>query len=210
MAASEEQRVAGQNGAQDKPAKLPRRRSGAKLRTRASERTGRPPTNAFKKGTNSVTGEVFRRGADLIPRGTFGSIYRAILEDDGTLARALAEDARRRDAPALAYRVQLARAILRSVRSTPRTAMAVAEQMADRLEGTPVRKVETVGRRSVVFYNSAGPLPPQLVGPSSTPPGPHDVEPPSIAAAPPTEPTAKRLPEHVIEIARAGTEEPAP
>lgn len=194
------------DGAQTGP--LPKRVRATRERKRAPRR--KTSGRNFEPGTNSHTGEPFARGKDLIPRGTFGMIYKAVLEDDGTLARSLAQEAKRRDSPALAYRVQLARALLRSVssRSTPRTAIAVAESMASRLEGLPTKRVETTRRRTVIFYDASKPPPPQLAGASSTPPGPFDatVAPEPEPAAPPAAP--KRLPDAIESIARAGTEEP--
>ena len=164
----------------------------------------KPRGKAFAKGANSQNGEVFRRGVDLIPRGSVSSLYTMVLNDDGELARTLGREKTLKDQPARAARVLIAQSLLRAIRSPARVLKAL-EQIGDRLEGTPVKKVEQVGRRSVVFYNSAGPLPPQLVGSGSTPPGPHEVTAPSIAA--PLLAEAPRLPEEVREIAQRGTEE---
>ena len=172
--------------------------------TSRNRRKAKPRGKAFAKGANSLNGEVFRRGVDLIPRGSVSSLYTMVLNDDGELARVLGREKGLKDQPARAARVMIAQSLLRAIRNPARILKAL-EQIGDRLEGTPVKKVETVGRRSVVFYNSAGPLPPQLVGSGSTPPGPHDVTVPSIAAPllAPAE-VATRLPEEVREIAQRG------
>ena len=113
----------------------------------------------FAPGTNSQDGTVHRRGPDLIPRETVASLYRAILDDDGTLEASLKGDKR--------LRARLLRALIRCIDDPkhPRNAVFAAEAIADRLEGRPVQKVEGLVLPQAVFYDASGPIPPGVTPP---------------------------------------------
>src|SRR5216110_1146473 len=93
------------------PVKGVRRRSGGNYGN------GKP----FKPGTNSHNGEVHRRGPDLIARGTVSSLYRAVLDDNGTLEASLVGDTR--------LRARLLKGIIRCIddAKNPRSALFAAE-----------------------------------------------------------------------------------
>src|SRR5437879_4867946 len=115
---------------------------------------GRP----FKPGTNSQTGAVFRRGPDLVPRGTMTVLYEALFNDDGNLAQELLAIPEGAKVP---LRTALARSLLLSAHD-PARALGVAETIADRLEGRPVQKVSTEGSHLTSFYKAGDPPPPLL------------------------------------------------
>lgn len=109
----------------------------------------------FQPGQNSTTGEVHRRGPDLIPRGSIKLLYTTLLNDDGTVARSLAREAaayKKRKEP-LPLRVQLAVSLLKASTS-PGAAMALSEQLADRLEGRPTQRVISTIAKRTIFYKS--------------------------------------------------------
>ena len=127
-------------------------------RRRRSGRRG--PGKPFGPGTNSHNGQVFRRGADVIPRGDIKSLYRLLMEDDGAIAAELLSYTPRA-ARKLPLRLQLGRAMLLGARS-PRLAAILAEQIADRLEGKPVQKLHHQVPHATYFYQAGGPKPPQI------------------------------------------------
>ena len=138
-----------QNGQARSPVKGVRRRTGG------NHGNGK----RFKPGTNSHDGKVHRRGPDRIPRGNVTSLYRTVLDDDGTLLRSIAKDP--------SFRAKLMRGLFRCAEDTenPRNAVFVAESIADRLEGRPTQKVEAVNFPQAVFYRAGDPLPPGITPP---------------------------------------------
>ena len=124
----------------------------------------------FKPGSNSHDGAVHRRGPDLIPRGTVTSLYRAILNDDGSLEASLKGETR--------LRARLLRAMIRCIDDTenPRTAVYLAETIADRLEGRPVQNVEGLVIPQPIFWRDGDPPPPGVENPSPPTVDPNGLE----------------------------------
>src|SRR5207253_2352114 len=78
--------------------KKPRPASAGPRRRRSAPRSA--PKNAFKPGTNSHDGAVFRRGPDQIPRGSISLMYRTVMHDAReNLYNISASSPRRRAAP---------------------------------------------------------------------------------------------------------------
>jgi hypothetical protein len=96
-------------------------------------RGGRGPGRRFRKGHNAHGDEVFRRGPDLIPRGSVDLLFRTLLDDDGGLKRELKRHR--------TFRHKLALGFFRAAEH-PRTAILVADRIADRLEGRPTVRTE--------------------------------------------------------------------
>ena len=117
---------------------------------------GPPRGKAFAPGRNGHTDEVFRRGEDNLPRGSVTLMFRCILHDE---------------------REALYRAIVRKIRRSGTYALHFLEKAGNRIEGLPVRKVETSGQHfGAVFVFSTpdgrqGPATPsrQLVGAGNSP-----------------------------------------
>jgi hypothetical protein len=87
----------------------------------------------FKPGTNSHTGEVFRRGPDDIPRGNATLMLKTIAHDK---------------------RQDIYESLCRLVK-TPSGALAFTRELADRTEGKPTQKHEVAPARTTYF----GPAP---------------------------------------------------
>lgn len=101
---------------------------------------------------------MFRRGPDLVARGTVVSLYRTILNDDGTLERSLKKDT--------SWRAHAARTFFKAVKGrSPRVGILAVETIADRLEGRPVQKIEGITYPQAVFYETGSPLPPGITAP---------------------------------------------
>jgi hypothetical protein len=138
---------------------------------------------AFPRGQNSHDGVVFRRGPDIIPRGSVVGLLRAVWDDDGDLAQELLS----LNGAKLPYRAPVARAFILAANDVehPLIAIASVERMADRLDGRPKQATETRPQRVTIMYRRGDP-PPWL---------PKEVLPPSAQAAAtpevtaPTEPT---------------------
>lgn len=96
---------------------------------------GPPRGKPFEPGTNSHTGEVFRRGEDDLPRGNVTLMFKCILHDE---------------------REALYRAICRKIRRDGDYALAFLEKAGNRIEGLPVKKAEArQGSYGAVFVLSA-------------------------------------------------------
>lgn len=125
--------------------------------------------HGFKPGTNSQSGEVFRRGPDLIPRKGMRALFAMLADADARTVRMIEKD------KGPSYRVLLAKAYVKAAKAkNPRLAMLAAEQLADRLEGKPVQSVHVQERRTTIFQGPPGESPSGATGPP--PPGPDDPE----------------------------------
>jgi hypothetical protein len=118
--------------------------------SRHDPRGGRGPGRRFRKGHNAHGEEVFRRGPDLIPRGSIDLLFRTLLDDDGGLERELKRYT--------SFRHQLAHGFFRAAEH-PRTAILVADRIADRLEGKPTRRTEKRDIRHTIIYKAGDPPP---------------------------------------------------
>ena len=190
-------------GAAPKAKKARKRPASRGPRVRGPGAGGLVHKHPFPKGQNHLGAPddpPFRRGVDIIPRGSVSLMHKLLLEDDGTLAATLEREARLKDSPARAFRVRYLRSMLKGA-DKPGSALRIGAEIADRLEGRPVQKVETHRARTVIFYDASKPPPPELVGQGQTAA--------SAAAEAPDEPTivpATRLRDEVRTIAQAGME----
>lgn len=135
--------------------RIGRRRDDLPPKTKPADAPKGPPRGkAFEPGANSHTDEVFRRGEDNLPRGSVTLMFKCILHDE---------------------REALYRAICRKIRRDGSYALHFLEAAGNRIEGLPVKKVETKqGGYAAVFVFSgqegAPPAPPrQLVGSNASP-----------------------------------------
>lgn len=114
----------------------------------------------FAPGRNSHDGQVFRRGADNLPRGNITLMFRCILHDE---------------------REALYQSIVREIRRSGDFALTFLEKAGNRIEGLPVKKVETQrrGYGAVFVFSDQPPAgsgppaspPPRQIGAGATPPG---------------------------------------
>jgi len=79
------------------------------------------------------------------------------MQDDGAIAAELLSYSKRKAAQ-LPLRLKIGRALLVGA-NNPRLPALLAEQIADRLEGSPVQKVKSEGSHTTVFYKAGDPLP---------------------------------------------------
>lgn len=142
-----------------RPKPRPASKGPRKRRPSPKPSTGNP--GHFQPGENSHTGERFVRGPDVLPRGSVSSLYRTILDDDGTLEASIATDR--------SFRAEIARSFLRAARDTEsaRSGLYAIETIADRLEGRPVQKVEAVNFPQAVFYRQGDPVPAGVAAPET-------------------------------------------
>ena len=134
--------------------RLPRSLASRRLRPNPAPR-GRP----IKPGCNSQSGEVFRRGPDILLRGSVRKLYEWLLNDDGSMAKAIEHD--RSGSP----RVRLMQSALKAC-DKPSSALHLLEMLADRLEGKPVQSVRLTERRTTIFQGPGmGEQPPAASGP---------------------------------------------
>jgi hypothetical protein len=88
----------------------------------------------------------------VIPRREITGLYRVLMQDDGEVAAELLGYPKKVVAK-LPLRLQYGRALLLSARN-PRLALLGMEQVADRLEGTPVQKLRHEVPHVTYFYGS--------------------------------------------------------
>jgi hypothetical protein len=118
----------------------------------------RGPGKPFPKGQNCHhDGVVFRRGPDIIPRGSVRGLLQAVWDDDGDLAQELLS----LNGAKLPYRAAVARAFILVANDVehPLIAIASVERMADRLDGRPKQATETRQQRVTVMYRRGDPPP---------------------------------------------------
>ncbi|MBI2323059.1 MAG: hypothetical protein HYU88_13445 [Chloroflexi bacterium] len=108
----------------------------------------------FPPGQNSHTGEVFRRGPDLIARGSVKLLYSQILLDE---------------------REELYRQTVRGI-GDPRYAMEFLERAADRIEGRPKQTIVASVSRTTVFGPDDRAAEPQPVREGASAPAPDPVQ----------------------------------
>ncbi len=161
------------------------RRRPAEPRKRRSKSSGVVP-HGFKPGTNSQSGEVFRRGPDLIPRKGMHALFAMLADADARTVKMIERD------KGPSYRVLLAKAYVKAAKAkNPRLAMLAAEQLADRLEGKPVQSVVVRERRTTIFQ---GPPSESTPGAPNAPPAGQDDPESLVPALLPEWPAG--LPEH--------------
>jgi hypothetical protein len=110
-------------GRKDKTTKpLPQPRLEAKTKVPRRRKREKPPGSGrdFQKGQNSHTGEIFKRGADMVPRGNMTLYFKCLYYD---VREALYQRHRRIVS-----------------HGSDRAVLALSDMIADRIEGTPARK----------------------------------------------------------------------
>ena len=122
-------------------------------RKRRGGNHGNGERTQFKSGTNSHDGTVFRRGPDVLERGSVLGIQRALLNDeDGALADEVRKSKNR------TLRILLAQAFLLAAED-PRLALLLAVDLRDGLEGKPVQTIRTQVSRQTIIYRAGDPPP---------------------------------------------------
>ena len=132
---------------------LPQPKAGAKI---PSPPTGRPKTAGkdFAPGTNSHDGTVFRRTADMLPRGNFKIFAKCVYHDE---------------------RLTLYERCVRIGRTgTNREVLALLDLLGNRIDGLPTKHVDVTQRREPTFLltmpdGSVVPALPEKVGDGATP-----------------------------------------
>jgi hypothetical protein len=117
-------------------------------------RPGNDNGKQFQPGTNSHDGEVFRRGANLLPFSPKELAVR-LMKDDGAIAREVLED------PNPCLRVQVAKSLLRAA-ADPALSPRVFSVLRDTIDGQPTKTVVQQKERIVHIWPSDRPLSPEL------------------------------------------------
>ena len=97
-------------------------------------------------------------------------LYRALLDDDGSLEPSLQGDD--------SFRARIILGFFRAMEDpeNPRLAILAAETIADRLEGRPVQKAEALVIPQPIFWRAGDPPPPGVEDPSPTTVDPNGFE----------------------------------
>ncbi len=165
---TEKQRVAERNGpVVHKPQKSRSPSEGPRKRGRLPNEHNAKKPGSFQRGRNSHTAEPHRRGPDRIPRGSVRLLFRTLLDDQGDLEQMLEGDESIRANILRLYARAIREAAMSSDPAVMRSGMAAVNDIADRLEGKPVAKVDAQVYPQAIFYQAGTPPPPGIDAPKN-------------------------------------------
>lgn len=107
-----------------------------------------------------------RRGPDVIPRGTAKLFYQTLLDSDAAIVAALIRTRYR--GQVMGLRDEVAASLVMALRD-PKLAPQIFEEIASRLEGRPVQRVEQRAQHQTIFCKAGTPLPPGWEAVGATP-----------------------------------------